>query len=350
MVSKGSLSVSRGKRVVRSNPPVRVVRIGVASLAVLSLTAGSVVALEAPKAALTAEPATTSVNIADRRSQEASRSAARAEGSLGEAGRMAAAVELDKTDLRKAAKVSTTARLKDLPEAKPAKAKGSVYTTKAINLRRGPSTDSSIAVTVPAGTKLQATTKTKGAWQQLSYSGKVAWVYDDYISSSKPSAAKSKSKSPKSKSSKPKTSRGDSTSRSSKRSSGSTPSGVSGSACSSSGVESGLQPNTIAVHRAICNTFGSMNSFGGTRGGGGNHGSGRALDAMVPNWSSGGGNALGWQVARYVRSNAGRLGVTEVIFDQKIWTTQRSGEGWRSMSSRGGATANHRDHVHISVR
>ena len=28
---------------------------------------------------------------------------------------------------------------------------------------------------------------------------------------------------------------------------------------------------------------------------------------------------------------------------------QRSGEGWRGMSDRGNATANHFDHVHISV-
>ncbi len=343
---------------LRSKPSARVVRVGVASLAVLSLATGSVVALEAPKAELTAEPATTTSNIAERRSQQASRSSARAGDGLGEAGRMAAALELDKTDRRKAAKVNTAARIQALPQAKPARITGSVYTTKAMNLRRRPSTDSSVTVTVPVGTKLQATAKSKGGWRQLSYHGKVAWVHGDGIGSSKPRAAKSKSaqsksaqsKSSQSKSSQPKTSRGGSASRSAKRSSGKTPSGVNGSACSSSGVESGLQPNAIAVHRAICNSFGSISSYGGTRGGGGNHGAGRALDAMVPNWSSGGGNALGWQVARYVRSNAGRLGVTEVIFDQKIWTTQRSGEGWRSMSSRGGATANHRDHVHVSVR
>lgn len=328
-------------------PPIRVVRATVASLAVLSLAAGSAVALKTPGTELTAEPAAANAGLAERRSEQTSRDVGRAQDGLGEAARLASAVELDKVDLRAAAKTSKTVSIKALPASKPAKAKvkvkvkSVVYTTKDMNLRSGPSTDSSITVTVPAGTTLNATTASKGEWQQLSYDGKVAWVNKSGISSSKPSASKSTES---------KTSRGGSTSRSAKRSPGSAPSGVSGASCASSGVESGLQPNTIAVHRAICNTFSSIDNYGGTRGGGGNHGSGRALDAMVPNWSSGGGNALGWQVARYVRANAGRLGVTEVIFDQKIWTTQRAGEGWRPMSSRGSSTANHLDHVHVSTR
>ena len=57
----------------------------------------------------------------------------------------------------------------------------------------------------------------------------------------------------------------------------------------------------------------------------------------------------GWEVARWLRANAGRLGVSEVIHAQKIWTVQRSSEGWRSMSDQGNATANHYDHVHVSV-
>ena len=338
--------MSRGKYVVSRKPPVRVVRATVASLAVLSLAAGGAVALEAPGPQLTAEPAAANAGLIERRSQQTSRDVSRAQDGLGEAARLAAAVELDKADLRAAAKTSEASSIKALPAAKPAKIKRVVYTTKAMNLRSGPSTDSSVTVTVPARTKLNATTVSKGEWQQLSHDGKVAWVYNSGISSTKPSASKSTT---------PETPRGGSTSRSAKRrsaerSTGGTPSGVSGASCSSAGVERGLQANTIAVHRAICNTFSSVNSYGGMRGGGGNHGSGRALDAMVPNWSSGGGNALGWQVARYVRANAGRLGVTEVIFDQKIWTTQRSSEGWRPMSSRGGATANHRDHVHVSTR
>jgi hypothetical protein len=109
-------------------------------------------------------------------------------------------------------------------------------------------------------------------------------------------------------------------------------------------VESGLTPDAIRVHRAICSRFPQVRSFGGVRADSlPAHPSGRALDAMVSSTS------LGWQIANYVRDNRRRLGVSEVIFAQKIWTVQRAGEGWRSMSNRGSASANHYDHVHVTV-
>ena len=96
--------------------------------------------------------------------------------------------------------------------------------------------------------------------------------------------------------------------------------------------------------RAVCAKFPAVKSYGGYRpGDSGYHGSGRALDIMIS-------GEAGWEIARWARANAGSLGVVEVIYEQKIWTTQRSGDGWRSMSDRGGATANHYDHVHLSIR
>jgi hypothetical protein len=59
--------------------------------------------------------------------------------------------------------------------------------------------------------------------------------------------------------------------------------------------------------------------------------------------------STGWRVAKWVRANRKALGVSEIIYAQKIWTVQRGSEGWRSMSDRGNATANHFDHVHVSV-
>jgi hypothetical protein len=41
--------------------------------------------------------------------------------------------------------------------------------------------------------------------------------------------------------------------------------------------------------------------------------------------------------------------VTEVIWARRIWTVQRNSDGWRSMEDRGSATANHFDHVHVTV-
>ncbi len=48
------------------------------------------------------------------------------------------------------------------------------------------------------------------------------------------------------------------------------------------------------------------------------------------------------------KKNAKKYGIHYVIFRQKIWTTQNP--RWRKMANRGGATANHFDHVHISVK
>ena len=49
-----------------------------------------------------------------------------------------------------------------------------------------------------------------------------------------------------------------------------------------------------------------------------------------------GDSTVGWQIARWVRANARQLGAMEVIYSQHIWTVQRSSEGWRMMSDRGG--------------
>ncbi|WP_203568723.1 SH3 domain-containing protein [Aestuariimicrobium ganziense] len=80
------------------------------------------------------------------------------------------------------------------------------------------------------------------------------------------------------------------------------------------------------------------------------HPSGRAVDLMIPSWSTSAGNARGWEVATYYRANAKRLGIQYIIWDQKIWNVTRDAEGWRLMADRGGSTANHKDHVHITVQ
>ncbi|MFI6478903.1 coiled-coil domain-containing protein [Nonomuraea sp. NPDC050663] len=80
----------------------------------------------------------------------------------------------------------------------------------------------------------------------------------------------------------------------------------------------------------------------------GEHPLGRACDFMM---SSGGampsaaGNTLGDQVAAWAVKNMDKLGVKYVIWKQRI----NQGSGWRAMSDRGGITANHYDHVHISM-
>ncbi len=59
--------------------------------------------------------------------------------------------------------------------------------------------------------------------------------------------------------------------------------------------------------------------------------------------------SAGQEIADWLRANCKTLGVSELIWAQRIWTVQRSSEGWRAMEDRGGDTANHYDHVHVSV-
>ncbi|MGP3920930.1 coiled-coil domain-containing protein [Nonomuraea sp. 10N515B] len=83
---------------------------------------------------------------------------------------------------------------------------------------------------------------------------------------------------------------------------------------------------------------------------GGEHPLGRACDFMLSR-----GGALpsaeelkrGDEIANWAIKNAKRLGIMYVIYRQRIWHV-RTG-AWRTMSDRGGTTANHYDHPHISV-
>ncbi|QKG22917.1 hypothetical protein ACTIVE_4558 [Actinomadura verrucosospora] len=84
--------------------------------------------------------------------------------------------------------------------------------------------------------------------------------------------------------------------------------------------------------------------------GGGEHPLGRACDFMI---SSGAPRSdevqLGYSIANWAKANAARLGIDYIIYRQHIWNPSRAREGWRQMPDRGGLTANHYDHVHISV-
>ena len=116
-----------------------------------------------------------------------------------------------------------------------------------------------------------------------------------------------------------------------------------GGACTNgTSVDPGVSSNIVAIHEAVCAEFPEITTYGTLRGGGGDHGSGRAVDIMVS-------GDRGWQVAEFVRKYYSELGVSYVIYSQSIWSVERSGEGWRGMASRGSATANHYDHVHVSV-
>lgn len=67
------------------------------------------------------------------------------------------------------------------------------------------------------------------------------------------------------------------------------------------------------------------------------HPTGHALDLMVR-------GSDGDRIAECALANADELGVDDVIWEQR----RSHGSGWTEMEDRGGETANHYDHVHIS--
>jgi hypothetical protein len=83
------------------------------------------------------------------------------------------------------------------------------------------------------------------------------------------------------------------------------------------------------------------------------HYDGRAIDVFVRPVSPAN-RTRGWAIAQYLVSQADRLAIRTVIFDDRIWTAgHRSGDGWRDYDppERSGdpGVLEHRDHVHVDV-
>ncbi len=185
--------------------------------------------------------------------------------------------------------------------------KGSRYATEALDVRVAPRADAVVVAEVKKGAKVRITGRTQGKYAEVVRDRTRRWVRAEYLSTEEPKEpAESDAPCP-----------------------------------TGSAVEAGLRPATIAVHRAVCAAFPQITTYGGVRADG-MHGQGRALDIMVS-------SDLGTEIAAFVREHAAELGVTEVIWRQRIWTTQLAGSGWRAMEDRGSPTANHMDHVHVTT-
>lgn len=103
----------------------------------------------------------------------------------------------------------------------------------------------------------------------------------------------------------------------------------------------GMTANAIAVINAVKAEFPGSGPFGGYRPGDPlDHGSGHAVDIMC-------GLGEGDTIAEFLQANAGELNIKYLIWRQRIWYP--GGGGWQGMEDRGSATANHFDHVHVSV-
>ncbi len=101
----------------------------------------------------------------------------------------------------------------------------------------------------------------------------------------------------------------------------------------------GLIPNAVAICSAVDSTFGPP-VIGGRRNSNDEHGTGQAIDFMIAN------AAQGDAIAAWVQAHVAQFNVKYLIWQQRYWAP---GEGWSAMADRGSPTANHYDHVHVTV-
>lgn len=119
-------------------------------------------------------------------------------------------------------------------------------------------------------------------------------------------------------------------------------SGLSMEPCPNPSVENGLTQGAVYVYRSVCHAFPQITSYGGWD----NHGehvTGKAIDIMTSDVT------LGTAIAQFLEQHSAELNLYDIIWRQHIYMPMRAGDGWRAMASRGSITANHYDHVHVSV-
>lgn len=205
---------------------------------------------------------------------------------------------------RSTARVATGAVL----QARATKPAGKLFADEDLLLRLTPSPTAGTAGEAKQGDQLVVTGQHMGAFSEVLVKGQSRWVTSKFLTKEKPAITS-----------------------------------VSDAPCpDGSGIEGGLQPDSVKVYRAVCAAFPELSSYGG-QDGHGEHVNGEAIDFMVPN------HAVGERVKDYLFAHRAELNLFDIIWSQHIWTIQRSGEGFRSMSDRGSATANHFDHVHIKI-
>ena len=195
------------------------------------------------------------------------------------------------------------------PAAPPLpKITGTRYATADLTIRSNSSDTYYTIGEIPRGSRISITGMVRNGRMRIVWDGAERWVTAKYLSTTRPPGAPT------------------------------------------SAVEKGLKPNAIKVLHAVLAKFPQIRTVYGVRKDVlPDHPSGRALDFMLPNYTSASGKVLGFQISRYLQANHKTLGVNYVIYDQHIWNELRDQDGWRYMASRGGPTADHKDHVHVTV-
>ena len=184
-----------------------------------------------------------------------------------------------------------------------------LWTAAELNLWASTDEKAKLLGTIAAGKKVLVTGRRADGRAEIVLKGEARWVTALYLSADKPLAAAG---------------------------------GISMAPCPDGSVENGLTSGAVRVYRTVCHAFPQVSSYGGWDNHG-EHSSGRALDIMVSSAT------LGQAIANFLVAHAAELNLFDVLWAQHIWTPERASEGWRSMSDRGSATANHYDHVHVSV-
>ena len=206
------------------------------------------------------------------------------------------------SDSEPPATVTRSAERPPLPDvaAVEKKIEGLRYAVTPVEIHADAKSSSAVLAEVVSGDEVDITGKTNGKWAEIVHNGVPRWVEASALAAEMPL----------------------------------------GTEPCPYGSEKGLQPDTVKVLRAVCAKFPSITRYGGIAGRG-EHATGHALDIMVS-------SDLGNEIAAFLQENRAELGVEYLIWRQRIWRPATSG-AWRGMSSRGSATANHMDHVHVTT-
>jgi hypothetical protein len=186
------------------------------------------------------------------------------------------------------------------------------WTTTDLNLWSSAAAGAQQVGEVATGHRVLLTGRTAGGRVELVVDGKSRWVTAGYLSDSKPAPGVTAA------------------------------AGLSMAPCPGPSVEYRLTPSAVYVYRSVCHAFPQITSYGGWD----NHGehvSGKALDIMTSDVT------LGNAIAAFLQQHAAELHLYDILWRQHIWTPVRASEGWRPFADRGSPTANHMDHVHVSV-
>lgn len=189
-----------------------------------------------------------------------------------------------------------------------------------LNIRATSAADGKVIDTIDKGTVLLITGKTENKRSQVIFGGALRWAYSAYLATTRPSTT-----------------------------SPAPPSGSLGSTSLDRLNAYGKQ-----IVREIRKEFPAITTMYGWRMSSAyssDHPGGRAVDLMIPKYKTSAGKTLGDTIARYLQTHHKRLHVSYLIWRQRSWNVARSTNvtAWRAMSDRGGDTANHYDHVHVSV-